>query len=66
LKYRLSGPIRQGIAGGTFRGGEFPTLRPLLFRRKIAAGTYPNTRSLAKEYEAGTATNLPGHRIYLE
>jgi predicted DNA-binding transcriptional regulator YafY len=24
--------------------------------RKIASGTYPNTRSLAKEYEAGTAT----------
>jgi predicted DNA-binding transcriptional regulator YafY len=35
--------------------------RPLLARiyfidRKIASGTYPNTRSLAKEYEVGTAT----------
>jgi predicted DNA-binding transcriptional regulator YafY len=38
-------------------GGTRPMLSRIYFiDRKIASGTYPNTRQLAEEYEAGTAT----------
>jgi predicted DNA-binding transcriptional regulator YafY len=39
------------------QGGNRPMLSRIYFiDRKIASGTYPSTRQLAEEYEAGTAT----------